>query len=176
VGAYAVQDNFGKVFTLLFNKSLNDEPVHVTVADSLVGAIQLYRFTAASPLGSAGSATSHGGSFDLVLPARSATLAVLGRSVGGLGVDGPGGAEFSLAGVRPNPMAGEGTVSFALPQGGPSTLELFDAMGRRVWMRKLSLGPGNHVVGLRPGLVPGVYLVRLAQAGRVLTCRAAVVR
>ena len=258
VGSYAVQDTSGRLYTLLFNKDLSDQTVHVNVVNMTLQAVQLYRFTGSSPLGSAGTVTPNGGGFDLVLPARSATLAVVDGSVGtatlasliqadasaglvrvrwqlgqassaqverrtaasdwqALGVvyvDGtgqvtyedrtveagtrygyrlrlggdasaptagevwvevPGQYEFSLGGVQPNPVAGAGALSLAVPDSQSSLLELYDAAGRRVSSRRLSLGPGRHLVALDQGLTPGVYLVRLTHGGHALTSRAVVV-
>jgi hypothetical protein len=258
VGAYAVQDSSGRLYTLLFNKDLASQTVHVNIANTTIQGVQLYRFTGASPLAPAGTATPTGGSIDLVLPARSATLAVVDGSsataalasliqadsspglvrvrwelgqgnsaqverrtlasdwqaVGMVDVDGtrqvtyedrtveagtkygyrlrlgtdgsaptagevwvdvPGQYEFSLSGVQPNPMAGVGTLSLALPDGRSSVLEFYDAAGRRVSTRKLSLGPGRHLVAMDQGLAPGVYLVRLTHGGHALTSRAVVV-
>ena len=77
VGAYTVQDSDGRLYVLLFNKDLAAQTVHVNVANLALQAIQLYRFTGASALGPAGTITPSSGSFDAVLPARSATLAVV---------------------------------------------------------------------------------------------------
>ncbi len=75
VGAYAVR-NGSTLYLLLFNKDTAQRTVAVTVAGGLTQSALLYRFTAASRLASAGSASPVAGALDLSLPARSATLAV----------------------------------------------------------------------------------------------------
>jgi hypothetical protein len=86
---------------------------------------------------------------------------------------------LALAGAWPNPSARGLRVSLTLPSRAPAMLELLDVSGRRVLRRDLTpLGPGQHVVelaGERP-LSPGVYIVRLTQAGRRLTAKAAVLK
>lgn len=81
--------------------------------------------------------------------------------------------------VSPNPARGAFTVSFALATGGAAQLDLLDVSGRRV--RSLDLGgfgPGTHRVSVDGlgTLVPGVYLVRVADADGMRTQRVAVVR
>ncbi len=86
---------------------------------------------------------------------------------------------LALEGARPNPSSGALAASFTLPVAQPATLELFDVSGRRIVSREVgSLGAGAHVVDLAPGrsLVAGVYLLRLAQAGRSLNASCVVVR
>jgi hypothetical protein len=75
VGAYAVR-NGGTLYLLFFNKHTAARTVAVNVAGGLTQPLFLYRFTATTRLGSAGTATPSGGSVELALPARSATLAV----------------------------------------------------------------------------------------------------
>jgi hypothetical protein len=96
-----------------------------------------------------------------------------------LAVEAPGTAEFSLAGARPNPSAGELTVAFSLRHGSPATLELLDVGGRRLRAIPVGdLGPGRHVIGFgRESRLPaGLYFVRLSQGGRSLTTKVAVIR
>src|SRR5206468_10725643 len=75
VGAYAVR-NGSTLYLLLFNKDTVQRTVAVNVAGGLTQPALLYRFTAASRLASAGSASAVAGALGLSLPARSATLAV----------------------------------------------------------------------------------------------------
>ncbi len=81
--------------------------------------------------------------------------------------------------LRPSPSAGPLVVSFTLANAEPAALEMFDLGGRRVYEADLGgLGRGSHVLVLdRVGtLAPGVYLIRLRQAGRVVTARGVVAR
>ncbi len=95
-------------------------------------------------------------------------------------VEVPAAARFTLAGARPNPArAGAVDVAFSLSDRAPGTLELLDVTGRRVATHDLgALAPGAHVVRMAEGtaLRPGVYWLRLAQAGHVATARVAVVQ
>lgn len=74
-------------------------------------------------------------------------------------------------GVAPNPVAGLGRVTYALPHPGPARVTVFDALGRCVDI----LADGPHTAGAYEatwatgGLPPGLYLVRLdAEADRVV--------
>jgi hypothetical protein len=68
-------------------------------------------------------------------------------------------------------------VSFTLPGNESATLELIDISGRRVRERSIA-GAGRQTLDLAAGarLSPGVYLIRLTQAGRSMVRRASVVR
>ena len=84
-------------------------------------------------------------------------------------VEVPHALVFSLEGLRPNPAAGELTVSFTLPSATPATLELLDVSGRRLLSREVgALGIGHHRLRLDAGLriAPGIYWLRLTQGGR----------
>jgi hypothetical protein len=94
-------------------------------------------------------------------------------------VEVPAVLSFELAGLRPNPAVGELAVSFTLPSAAPATLALLDVSGRRLIAREVgSLGPGRHLQRLGEGarFAPGIYWLRLTQAGRVLTACGVVVR
>ncbi|HEY6196500.1 MAG TPA: IPT/TIG domain-containing protein [Candidatus Eisenbacteria bacterium] len=94
-------------------------------------------------------------------------------------VGGPGPWRLALAGAQPNPARGEIRAWFTLPSREPARMELFDVAGRRVARREVGdLGPGRHslVLGSSPRLGAGLYFLRLAQGGRVLSARVAVVR
>ena len=87
--------------------------------------------------------------------------------------------ELALAGFRPNPAVGDLKVELALPGDAPAKLELVDVGGRRLAARDVgSLGAGRHVVSLgRAGdVAPGLYWLRLTQAGRTLTRTAVVMK
>jgi hypothetical protein len=94
-------------------------------------------------------------------------------------VDVPAALALDLEGARPNPAVGSFTVGFTLPHADAATLELLDVAGRRVAAREVgSLGPGQHQIrlgecGCTP---PGMYWLRLTNAGRALIKRVAVVK
>ncbi len=87
--------------------------------------------------------------------------------------------ELTLRGFTPNPSTGMPRVSFVLGGPSPARLEVYDVAGRKVAGREVgSLGPGRHEVALDGGapLAAGVYAIRLAQDGRVVTARGVVTR
>jgi len=87
-------------------------------------------------------------------------------------------AALSLTGAVPNPSPSGLTVRFSLPDASPATLTLYDLGGRMVQQVDATpFGPGTHSVDLAAGLDldPGIYWVRLEQAGRVVTRKAAFV-
>ena len=94
-------------------------------------------------------------------------------------VDVPVALTLALEGARPNPAVGPLIVAFTLPRAEPATLALLDVSGRQVLAREVgSLGPGRHLIrlgecGCTP---PGLYWLRLAQAGRSLVKRGALIR
>jgi hypothetical protein len=62
---------------------------------------------------------------------------------------------------------------------GPARLELMDVMGRRVASRELAPSAGLRIrveLGEANSLPPGLYLVRLSQAGRSTTARSVILR
>jgi len=74
-------------------------------------------------------------------------------------------------------VGGALTVAFTLPSAEAANLELIDVSGRRLVARDVgSLGPGAHSVNLAEGtrIPPGIYLLRLSEAGERLTSRVAV--
>lgn len=75
LGAFAIRGHGDELYVLLFNKSTAAREVQISINAALAGSFALYRFTAATALGPAGSATPSGGILTLTLPARSATLA-----------------------------------------------------------------------------------------------------
>jgi Bacterial Ig-like domain (group 3)/FG-GAP-like repeat len=86
--------------------------------------------------------------------------------------------ELALAGARPNPSrASRLTIQFTLPAAGSATLDLLDVSGRRIASREVGgLGAGPHAIDLGSGgrIEPGIYMVRLRQAGAVRTRRVTV--
>jgi hypothetical protein len=99
--------------------------------------------------------------------------------VGDVSVTVPKGWGLALAGVSPNPTGRDAWVTFALPTSEPATLSLHDIAGRRIHLQPVgSLGAGRHVLNLAHGLdlPPGLYLIRLEQAGKTATRRICVIR
>ena len=88
-------------------------------------------------------------------------------------------AGLALRGVWPNPARVAARVWFTLAEGPPARLELLDLAGRRVRSLELDgLGPGLHRADLEAvaSLRPGLYLVRLSQAGHRATGKLVVTR
>jgi len=85
--------------------------------------------------------------------------------------------DLALAGAFPNPAFDRMSVVFTLASGAPATLELVDVSGRRVLGRDVgTLGAGEHRIDLTTigQVAPGLYFLRLRQAGRVASSRVAV--
>jgi hypothetical protein len=102
--------------------------------------------------------------------ASNATFSIAPSNV----LDAPGcgacASGTALLGAWPNPARQQLVVGFTLPAGTRGSLELVDALGRRVASRDLEgTGTGPHEVTLldREAVPPGVYLVRL-KSGTVL--------
>lgn len=90
-----------------------------------------------------------------------------------------GPLDLSLGAPWPSPARGAASVTLVLPRADRATLAMFDVSGRRVMARDLgSLGAGRHVIALPEvaQLEPGVYLVRLTQAGLARSTRLCVMR
>jgi hypothetical protein len=83
-------------------------------------------------------------------------------------------AAFAL---RPlgNPVTGPLRVACSLPSAEPAMLQLFDVTGRLCAARRLD-GVGSRNITLAEHVAPGLYIVQLAQRGRSLSSRVAVVR
>jgi hypothetical protein len=83
-----------------------------------------------------------------------------------------------VEGFRPNPThVSTATVMFSLPQDGTVRIELFDLSGRRVGEQDAGfLVAGRHTIPLHVGhsTPPGVYFVRMTQAGRSAMARGVV--
>lgn len=86
---------------------------------------------------------------------------------------------LAIGAVTPNPARGGAlVVDVGLASADPARLELLDVMGRRVASIDLAvLGSGRHSVELGTGqrLAPGLYLLRLTQAGSARVTRVAFV-
>ena len=69
-------------------------------------------------------------------------------------------------------------MAFALPEGGPVTVSVFDLLGREVArLVDGEMPAGRHQATLDAGALPsGVYVVRLVAGGEVRTQRVTVAR
>ncbi len=91
----------------------------------------------------------------------------------------PAVAQLALEKVVPNPAVGSPQILYSLASWAPARLELVDVSGRQVLGRELgSPGPGRHEARLGAGSAPapGIYWLRLSQAGHDVTTRVAFVR
>jgi hypothetical protein len=91
---------------------------------------------------------------------------------------GPGGGPRTLT-VFPNPVRNELAIGFSSDQVGPTSIELFDISGRRVFETRLADdGPGEREFSmtLPLTLTTGVYWLALTQGRAVTTARVAVLR
>ena len=86
--------------------------------------------------------------------------------------------ELAIVQTAPNPFADQTRVTFALPEAGAVTVEVFDALGRRVAVLVegvLAAGTHDAVFDAR-ALSGGIYLVRVSAGGRVVTARVLLAR
>jgi glucose/arabinose dehydrogenase len=107
------------------------------------------------------------------------------RYVAPVGV-GPGvvaAGRLALAAPNPNPSRGPTRFAVTLPAAADLSLDVLDAMGRRVWHTPAGVHPAGPVTVTWPGLdaggapVPnGLYFVRVSAGGEQVTRRLAVVR
>ena len=90
----------------------------------------------------------------------------------------PPDGRFALDRVYPNPAAALMSVVFTLQKGTDTRLELLDLLGRVVLRRDLGApGPGRHEVPLdRSRTQPGIYWLRLFDAGRMASTRVVLLR
>lgn len=106
-------------------------------------------------------------------------IRALGQPSGTTGTTGaPTAAALALHAAAPNPVAGATTLRFDLPAAGGATLDVVDALGRRV----ATLADGTFAAGTHAarwdarGLAPGVYVARLRTGEGVRTARLVVAR
>ncbi|HYE59239.1 MAG TPA: Ig-like domain-containing protein, partial [Rhodothermales bacterium] len=86
---------------------------------------------------------------------------------------------LAFDGVAPNPVGARGVVRFRLPEPVPVTLDVFDALGRRVaqLVSGEALSAGAHErVWETGGLAPGLYVLRLTAGANAVTTTAVVGR
>jgi hypothetical protein len=87
-------------------------------------------------------------------------------------------AQLALRGTSPNPVVDRMSVSFALESNAPASLQLLDVVGRSLVSREVgALGAGPHQVDLAASghVSPGLYFLRLVQAGHMAISRVVVV-
>jgi hypothetical protein len=78
---------------------------------------------------------------------------------------------LSLA-ATPNPTAGPLTLALDFPAAGPVVVEVFDALGRRVYRREATLPAGAHALDLDASAwAPGAYVVRVTASGAAAAVR-----
>jgi hypothetical protein len=88
-------------------------------------------------------------------------------------------AVLALSGFQPNPARRVEALAFSLASAADARLEIVDVQGRRRFAAEVGgMGPGPHVMPADrlPRLEPGVYLVRLVQAGQRRTARGVIVQ
>jgi glycosidase len=84
---------------------------------------------------------------------------------------------LTLRAPFPNPVRGQATIRYAVPERQDVSLELFDVMGRRVRTLTRSPQEGRHERQLdASGLSSGMYILRLRGTDRVETRRITVVK
>lgn len=85
----------------------------------------------------------------------------------------PQGVEFSVQTVRPSPARGAFDARFTLARSSDVSLELVDAMGRRVWSEeKTGLSVGVHSMRVDThGLKAGLYFLRVRNGDVMKTTR-----
>jgi hypothetical protein len=99
---------------------------------------------------------------------------LIGTDVAGTTPASTAAAPLAVEWVRPNPAAAALRVSYSLRGWAPASLRLVDLAGRTVLARDLGApGPGRHEVRLDPGFAPapGLYMLRLSQAGRTVSSK-----
>lgn len=79
--------------------------------------------------------------------------------------------DFELQAAFPNPFSGRTRLSLSVPETGPVTLRVYDALGREVaTLVDAVLEAGSHAVTFEaPGLPAGVYYARLQAGARSAT-------
>jgi hypothetical protein len=91
-------------------------------------------------------------------------------------VDVPLSLRLAIAGFRPNPSSRDASVAFTLVGREHATLEIVDVSGRRVLSREVGVfGPGTHALAVQSPLAPGIYWLRLTQAGARVSTRGVVI-
>ncbi len=82
----------------------------------------------------------------------------------------PANAKLAILGTWPSPARRDGRVMFSLVGSGRATLTLLDVSGRKVLSREVT-GAGSWSLADAGSIRPGVYLVRIEQAGKKVSKR-----
>jgi len=92
--------------------------------------------------------------------------------------DGSLPSDVTLQDVYPNPVRGEATFAYGLPESGTVRLEIFDLLGRKVaTVENGRRSAGRHEATWTVGTVSsGVYLARFTAAGRSIVRKIVVVQ
>jgi hypothetical protein len=92
--------------------------------------------------------------------------------------DGMQPGEFDLGQNFPNPFNPSTMISFRVPENGPVSLKVFDALGRELTsLVQESLATGRYSVPFSAtGISTGVYFYRLQQGNRVATKKMTVLK
>jgi hypothetical protein len=96
----------------------------------------------------------------------------------GAGASAPAQLALAIRGTNPV-VRGHLPVEFTLRDGGPARLELLDVAGRLLASTQVgAMGPGRHSVDLvdERAVLPGIYFLRLSQAGSEVRTRVALLR
>jgi hypothetical protein len=105
---------------------------------------------------------------------------VVGDASPVIGVEPPHGLPLALGRLFPDPLiAGPLFVALSLPDASPAELSLFDLKGRRLVnqsVRISSIGPTVVRLETPHGIASGVYMVRLSQAGRMISKKISILR
>lgn len=112
--------------------------------------------------------------------APSLTFAILGTATAVVvsAEDGAAPAAFVLRPAYPNPVAGSASIAYELPHAATVTLEVYDALGRRVaTLAEGAKAAGRHAARWdAAGLPAGLYLYRLRAGDYTQTRKAVVAR
>ena len=97
----------------------------------------------------------------------------------GTAAEGDAAGEFALQAAFPNPVRGQGTLRFSLPEAAGVTVSVYNALGQRVALLADGdeMAAGTHDLAFpTAGLAAGVYVVRLQAGANTGTQRVTVVR
>ena len=112
--------------------------------------------------------------------APSLTFVVLGTAAAAVvsAEDGGAPAAFALRAAYPNPVVGSATIAYDLPHAAPVTLEVFDALGRRLaTLAEGTQAAGRHTARWDASSLPnGLYLYRLTAGAHTQTRKVVVAR